>query len=102
MGNSKKVLLLSENDNVFVACRNIKVGETLIFKEDRYTIEEPIMLGHKIASKNISKGEKIIKFNVSIGSAIRDIKKGTHVHLHNIKSDFIPTYTVENQPNKLN
>lgn len=96
------MLLLSENDNVFVACRNIEPGEILIFKEDRYTLDEPIMLGHKIASKDISKGENIIKFNVSIGSAIKDIKKGAHVHIHNIKSDFIPTYTVENQPNKFN
>jgi hypothetical protein len=102
MENSKKILQLSENDNVFVACRNIESGEVFFYKESSYTIEKSIMLGHKIASRNISKGEDIIKFNVSIGSAVQDIKKGEHVHIHNIKSDFIPTYTLENQPNKIN
>jgi len=101
MENSKKILQLSENDNVFVACRNIESGEVLTYKESSYSIDKSIMLGHKIASTKILKGENIIKFNVSIGSATRDIKKGEHVHVHNISSDFIPTYTLENHPKKI-
>ena len=30
-----------------------------------------------------------------IGSATRDIEPGEHVHLHNMKSDYLPTYTLE-------
>jgi len=32
---------------------------------------------------------------VAIGSATRDIAVGEHVHLHNMKSDYLPTYTRE-------
>jgi len=34
---------------------------------------------------------------VPIGSATRAIKAGEHVHLHNMKSDYIPTYTLEDE-----
>ena len=36
--------------------------------------------------KEIKKGEKVIKYGEPIGQATRDIKKGEHVHVHNIKS----------------
>jgi hypothetical protein len=96
MENSKKLIQLSVNDNVLIVCQNIEAGEILNFDGKAYTIKQAIDLGHKIAARAIVKGESIIKFKVSIGSAIVAIKKGEHVHIHNIKSDFIPTYTVEN------
>lgn len=55
---------------------------------------KPIGIGHKIAARFIAAGEKIIKYGVPIGSATKDIERGMHVHLHNMKSDYIPTYTV--------
>jgi len=36
--------------------------------------------------KEIKKGEKVIKYGEPIGQATTDIKKGEHVHVHNIKS----------------
>ena len=57
----------------------------------------PLGLGHKIALKNIIQGEQIIKYGVPIGSALQDIKTGQHIHLHNMKSDYIPTYTLDNE-----
>jgi hypothetical protein len=97
MENSKKLILLSENDNVLVACQNIGKGELLKYRSHDILVKQTISLGHKIAARDIKAGEKIIKFNVPIGSAKGDIKKGEHVHVHNMKSDFIPTYTIENQ-----
>ena len=49
-------------------------------------------LGHKLAAREIRAGEKIIKCHAPIGSANRDIALGGHVHLHNIKSDYLPTF----------
>ena len=37
----------------------------------------------------IAEGEKVLKFGVPIGSAVRAILPGEHVHVHNIKSDYI-------------
>lgn len=43
--------------------------------------------GHKTALCDIKKGENIIKYGYSIGRAAEDIKKGSHVHVHNIKTN---------------
>ncbi|HBN82668.1 MAG TPA: altronate hydrolase, partial [Clostridiales bacterium] len=42
--------------------------------------------GHKVADKDIKKGESIIKYGFPIGLATEDIKKGDHVHSHNLRT----------------
>ena len=101
MGNSKKAIQLSAHDNVLIVCQDIKAGEILRHNNIDYVIEKSISIGHKIAVRDIVMGENIIKFNIPIGSAISNIKKGAHVHVHNIKSDFIFTYTLEQEPENI-
>ena len=43
--------------------------------------------GHKYALRDIRQGENIIKYGNPIGHAICDIKKGEHVHTHNVKTN---------------
>ena len=43
--------------------------------------------GHKTAIRDVKAGENIIKYGYPIGHAICDIKKGEHVHTHNIKTN---------------
>ena len=43
--------------------------------------------GHKYALRDIAEGDNIIKYGNPIGHAICDIKKGEHVHTHNIKTN---------------
>jgi (2R)-sulfolactate sulfo-lyase subunit alpha len=45
-----------------------------------------IPIGHKVALVNIKKGDTIMKYGHDIGKAIADIKKGGHVHVHNVKT----------------
>jgi len=45
-----------------------------------------IPLGHKIALRPIGEGEQVIKYNVPIGKATREILPGDHVHTHNLRS----------------
>ena len=42
--------------------------------------------GHKIALKDIRKGDTVLKYGQDIGKAVADIKKGEHVHVHNLKT----------------
>lgn len=51
------------------------------------TDQNGVKAGHKIALSDIKKDEPIIKYGFSIGKARTDIKKGEHVHCHNIYSD---------------
>ncbi len=46
-----------------------------------------IPVGHKIALCDIKKDESIVKYGFPIGKARSDIKKGEHIHCHNIYSD---------------
>ncbi len=43
--------------------------------------------GHKYALRDIAAGENIIKYGNPIGHATQDIKKGDHVHSHNVKTN---------------
>lgn len=43
--------------------------------------------GHKYALRDIKTGENIIKYGNPIGHAVCDIKKGEHVHTHNVKTN---------------
>lgn len=88
-----KFVLLNNADNVFICCQAAKAGENVYIDELKYCLTTSIDVGHKIANKSIKSGQKIIRYGVSIGSAISNIASGEHVHLHNMKSDYIPSHT---------
>ena len=50
-------------------------------------VEVDLTDGHKYAIKDIPLGENIIKYGNPIGHATADIKKGEHVHTHNMKTN---------------
>ncbi len=54
--------------------------------------------GHKYADCDIKKGENIIKYGCPIGHATEDIKKGEHVHTHNVKTNLKGNLTYEYKP----
>ena len=93
--NATKLLILCAEDNVAVALGAL--GPGLIGCSDGSEIEvsKPVTLGQKIARRAIHRGEKIIKYGVSIGSATTDIALGEYVHIHNLKSDYTPTYALD-------
>ena len=45
-----------------------------------------IQLGHKIAMIDLNEGDTIIKYGHDIGKVVKGIKKGEHVHVHNVKT----------------
>jgi (2R)-sulfolactate sulfo-lyase subunit alpha len=47
---------------------------------------EDIPLGHKLALRDIEKGETILKYGHDIGKAVADIPRGHHAHVHNVKT----------------
>lgn len=82
-------------DNVLVLTRGLNAGESIEIGDIRRRLDAPIGLGHKIAARAIAPGEKILKYGASIGSATTSIAPGEHVHLHNMKSDYLPTFTLD-------
>lgn len=90
-----RVLLLAPGDNVAVARRDIPGGTTLEVQGLSVTLRERVLTGHKFAFRPIRKGERIFKYAAPIGVATVDIAPGDPMHLHNVASDYIPTYTLD-------
>lgn len=82
-------------DNTFVLAKSVCGGAAYRVAGRDHTFGRDLNLGHKIAAQPIAKGEKVLKYGVSIGSTLRDVPAGEHVHLHNMQSDYLPTYTLE-------
>ena len=97
MEHDPKLLRLSRHDNVLVARAGIGAGETLQLSDQAIVTPCAIPLGFKVAARTLSSGEKIIKYGASIGSATRAIEAGEIVHLHNMQSDYLPTYEREQE-----
>ena len=47
---------------------------------------DAVPLGHKIALKDVSPGDTILKYGHDVGRAVAAIGKGHHVHVHNMKT----------------
>ena len=92
-----RLLLLDAEDNVFVARARIRDGETVEVSGVEVAMQADLPIGHKLARRLIASGEKILKYGAPIGSATAAIPLGAHVHVHNVKSDYTPTYHLEDE-----
>ena len=82
-----------EKDNVgVVVIETTKKGQDCnawIMENDK-SIKVPslneVPLGHKIALQDLKEGDTILKYGHDIGKVVKAIKKGEHVHVHNVKT----------------
>jgi len=51
-----------------------------------FKVLEDIPIGHKIALKDMKLGDTVIKYGEDIGKVVKPIKKGEHLHVHNVKT----------------
>ncbi len=98
-----RLILLDPRDNVLVVRRRIAQGDPLTIGNAAVSAAHDIPLAHKVARRAIAAGEKVLKYGAPIGTATASIAVGEHVHVHNVKSDYTPTYVVDapsNDPKK--
>jgi altronate hydrolase len=85
----KQNIQLHLSDNVVVALATFKKGSIIhLDSTTEITLKETVSFGHKIAIKPILKGDKVLKYGLPIGIAIKDIFSGEHVHAHNLKTNY--------------
>ncbi|MCB8839835.1 UxaA family hydrolase [Aurantimonas sp. VKM B-3413] len=78
---STNAVRLDPSDNVVTALKTLETGAEV---ETVFT-QSLVPRGHKIASRAIAKGEKVVKYAQVIGYAAEDIPAGSHVHTHNVE-----------------
>ncbi len=83
-------MIIDSKDNVVIAIEAIQKGEDIIYvcngETLRFPALEDITIYHKAACQNIPEGKSVSKYGQHIGIATRDIKKGEHIHVHNVTS----------------
>jgi altronate dehydratase len=73
---------LHPDDNVIIALGDLARGGSAPGL-DR-PLAQAVARGHKIATRMIGEGERVVRYGQTIGVAIRAIAPGEHVHVHNL------------------
>ena len=94
-GQSRKLLRIHRDDNVLIVVAPVREGDSDLVDGREVVFTQNIAIGHKVAARDIKAGQKVYKCGVPIGSAKELILAGAHMHLHNLKSDYIATYTLD-------
>lgn len=97
MGHDPRLILLDPRDNVLVARMRLKAGEAIETDAGQAVTDREVPLAHKVARRAIPPGATILKYGAPIGVATATIAAGSHVHVHNIRSDYTPTYHLEDE-----
>ncbi|MFQ5621713.1 MAG: UxaA family hydrolase [Candidatus Nanoarchaeia archaeon] len=86
----RTVVVINPKDNVATTLKDLKRGQLITIEIGNKKMDivslNTIPFGHKIALRKIGKGEDVLKYGEAIGRATRDIRKGEHVHIHNVES----------------
>jgi len=61
--------------------RVMETGATLMMR-----VLDDVPLGHKLAIADIAEQGTVIKYGHDIGRAIAPVRKGQHVHVHNLRT----------------
>ena len=85
-------LLLHPDDNILVVTAAIAAGDHVTIDGAPVAILSPIGVGHKLARHALDIGATVIKYGAPIGSMTAPAAIGAHIHLHNMKSDYIATH----------
>jgi altronate dehydratase small subunit len=87
-----EAFIIDAKDNVatlFIhhGSRGTKIRVQVDEKPLEIELKDNVPFAHKFAIRRIAKGEQVIKYGYSIGTATEDIEPGQHVHIHNTESN---------------
>ena len=86
------LILLHPDDNVLVCRAPVTAGQPLTVDGTTIMALTDVPVGHKVARAPLSVGDKVLKYGAPIGSMTAPARAGEHVHLHNMKSDYIASH----------
>ena len=79
---------ITPTDNVAVCLRAVQAGEPITVSSDGelsvVRTLDPVPMGHKVALIDMARGDAVRKYGEKIGTTLRDVRVGEHLHLHNM------------------
>ena len=93
MPRQPQLLVHDHRDNVgVVVVENLTAGTDIlgVVTEDnseiRAVCNQDVPIGHKVALRDLAVGDSVIKYGQDIGKVVAPIRRGDHVHTHNLKT----------------
>lgn len=93
MTRQPQLLVHDHRDNVgVVVVEDLTAGTDVlgIVTEDnsdiRAVCNQDVPIGHKVALRDLAMGDSVIKYGQDIGRVVAPIRRGDHVHTHNLKT----------------
>ncbi|GAB4574152.1 MAG: UxaA family hydrolase [Rhodothalassiaceae bacterium] len=91
--NAPHLLVHDKKDNVgVVVVEDLAPGTEMLCvvtadnSDFRLRVIDPVPIGHKVALRDLAVGDSVIKYGEDIGRIVAPVKKGGHVHVHNLKT----------------
>jgi altronate hydrolase len=73
-----------DGDSVAVAIEDLAPQDRVSLDGEEISPRDPIPAGHKLALRHHERGDPVIKYGATIGTATAPIEPGAHVHSHNL------------------
>ena len=93
MEKQPQLLVHDVRDNVgVVVAEDLVAGMDMLCvviqdnSEFRCTLSQNVPIGHKVALQDLKIGDTVIKYGQDIGRVTAAVRKGEHVHTHNLKT----------------
>jgi (2R)-sulfolactate sulfo-lyase subunit alpha len=93
MQSTPDLLVHDRRDNVgVVVVENLLAGTDLLCvvtadnSEFRCTLRQDVPIGHKVALQDLCIDDAVIKYGQDIGRVVAPVRRGEHVHIHNLKT----------------
>lgn len=88
-----QLLVHDKRDNVgVVVVEDLRAGTEMlcvVIEDDsdfRLVVEDDVPIGHKVSLEDLAEGDTAVKYGQDIGKIVKAVKKGAHVHTHNLKT----------------
>jgi hypothetical protein len=90
--NRMRCIHIHPDDNIAIVTGDAAAGDKLECGDAVVVAAGAVPRFNKIALEDIAEGDAVRRYGLPIGIATRNILKGEHVHVHNIRSAWIPTF----------
>lgn len=82
-----RVLRLDARDNVAIALRDLRPGDTVQLEGREYAIATDVPAKHKFALVDLAAGEHVVMYGVVVGTATEAIARGARISTRNLRHD---------------